>query len=182
MKVELKSNSYLLPNNTAWEDRNYQFVIGEYNDWLSPNKHDNNSQLVIVLFLDSLFTFADYNQSDNAQMETINDKLSYIVHTAKQKPNRFVILSFLYLNHQSPIPNARMSSYRMSFNDKLHHYIKTIISTHSNIFVLDMLQSFASAGLENCLSARNTYLLQCPLSFLRSLWTILEPSIDNEIN
>ena len=63
MKIEIKSTSYLLPNNTSWSSlkKNNKLVFSEYNNIFSDSKFNDGIQCeILVLFLIMVLKYCNH--------------------------------------------------------------------------------------------------------------------------
>ena len=85
MNIEIKSTSFLIPNNLSWDSLNRQNKLNfsEYNNIFNKTKFDQNSDCeIFILFLRDIINY--YKTSNNSRINEIK-KIKLIISFIEKK-------------------------------------------------------------------------------------------------
>jgi len=170
MKIEIKSTSYLLPNNTSWSSlkKNNKLVFSEYNNIFSDSKFNDGIQCeILVLFLRDII---DYYKVLKNGIKDENKKIQYIIKLIKEKisihkKKNFIISisSYYYLNH---LNSSKNKPFEKEIEMFLYKELYNLSKKHTNLYILNIDDLFSYEGHKNCFDERNYSLFRCRLSTL----------------
>ena len=170
MKIEIKSTSYLLPNNTSWSSlkKNNKLVFSEYNNIFSDSKFNDGIQCeILVLFLRDII---DYYKVLKNEIKDENKKIQYIIKLIKEKisihkKKNFIISisSYYYLNH---LNSSKNKPFEKEIEMFLYKELYNLSKKHTNLYILNIDDLFSYEGHKNCFDERNYSLFRCRLSTL----------------
>ena len=170
MKIEIKSTSYLLPNNTSWGSlkKNNKLVFSEYNNIFSDSKFNDGIQCeILVLFLRDII---DYYKVLKNGIKDENKKIQYIIKLIKEKisihkKKNFIISisSYYYLNH---LNSSKNKPFEKEIEIFLYKELYNLSKKHTNLYILNIDDLFSYEGHKNCFDERNYSLFRCRLSTL----------------
>ena len=170
MKIEIKSTSYLLPNNTSWSNlkKNNKLVFSEYNNIFSDSKFNDGIQCeILVLFLRDII---DYYKVLKNGIKDENKKIQYIIKLIKEKisihkKKNFIISisSYYYLNH---LNSSKNKPFEKEIEMFLYKELYNLSKKHTNLYILNIDDLFSYEGHKNCFDERNYSLFRCRLSTL----------------
>ena len=170
MKIEIKSTSYLLPNNSSWNSlkKNNKLIFSEYNNIFNNPKFNDKIQCeIFVLFLKDII---DYYKILKNGIKSENKKIQLIIKLIKEKisyykTKNFIISisSYYYLNH---LNSSRNKPYEKEIEAFLYKELYNLSRKHTNLYILNIDDLFSFHGLKNCFDERNYSLFRCRLSTL----------------
>ena len=170
MKIEIKSTSYLLPNNISWNSlkKNNKLIFSKYNNIFSNPKFNDKIQCeIFVLFLKDII---DYYKVLKNGIKNENKKIQLIIKLIKEKisiykKKNFIISisSYYYLNH---LNSSKNKPFEKEIEIFLYKELYNLSRKHANLYILNIDDLFSFHGLKNCFDERNYSLFRCRLSTL----------------
>ena len=168
MNIEIKSTSFLIPNNLSWDSLNRQNKLNfsEYNNIFNKTKFDQNSDCeIFILFLRDIINY--YKTSNNSRINEIK-KIKLIISfiekkiSANNKKNFiFSISSYYYFNH---INSSKNKSFEKEIEIFFYQELYKLSKKYSNLYILNIDDLFSYHGYKNCFDERNYTLFRCRLS------------------
>lgn len=168
MNIEIKSTSFLIPNNPSWESLNKQneLSFSEYNNIFNKTKFDQNSDCeIFILFLKDIIDYykiLDKNKaSEIKKIKLIVGFIEKKISTSDKKNFIFSISSYYYFNH---INSSRNKSVEKEVEICFYQELYKLSKKYSNLYILNIDDLFSYHGYKNCFDERNYMLFRCRLS------------------
>lgn len=168
MNIEIKSTSFLIPNNLSWESLNWQNKLNfsEYNNIFNKTKFDQNSDCeIFILFLRDIINYYKIlNNSRVNEIKKIKLMISFIekkISVNNKKNFIFSISSYYYFNH---INSSKNKSFEKEIEIFFYQELYKLSKKYSNLYILNIDDLFSYHGYKSCFDERNYTLFRCRLS------------------
>ncbi len=168
MQIEIKSTSYLLPENSLWDSlkQKNKLKFSDYNNIFNISKFDKtNNCEIFVFFLRDL-----YEIEDSTNLSKKKKKIKIIICFLKKKilldkKKEFIIVlsSFHYNNI---IFDSKKKTNESLIEDFFLNNLYKLSKNFENISIINIDKFFANYGYDDCFNERNYTLFRSRLSLL----------------
>ena len=168
MNIEIKSTSYLIPNNSSWGSlyKDNKLKFAEYNNIFNNSKFNQKNECeIFVLFLKDIIDYykvlKNINKSEIKKIKLIINFIEKKTSTYKKKNFIISISSYYYFNHINSSKNKPLEKETEIFFYKELYKLSKI---YPNLYILNIDDLFSFHGHKSCFDERNYSLFRCRLS------------------
>ena len=168
MQIEIKSTSYLLPENSSWDNlkKKNKLKFADYNNIFNKSRFDKTNDCeVYIFFLRDLFEL--YESKDlSFGKKKIKILISFLKKKiSSEKEKEFIVASSSYYFNNTIIESKKKTEEILLEEFFLNELYK-LSKKFRNIFILNMDKFFAIRGYNECFNERNFTLFRSRLSLL----------------
>lgn len=161
--IILSSSSYLIPDNSSWENlkKNYKLSFTNYNDWGNALIDAKQQDIfVLIIILNDLFDPFDKNKNINEPLET----LFHLLENRLLKSKEATIFFLSNKHRENIIRRARSVNAKDKLIDLIMQKFSILEKKYSHFFFINVEDEFLDIGFNNAFDSRNWYFANCHFS------------------
>lgn len=161
--IILSSSSYLIPDNSSWENlrKNYKLSFTNYNDWGNALIDAKQQDIfVLIIILNDLFDPFDKNKNINEPLET----LFHLLENRLLKSKEATIFFLSNKHRENIIRRARSVNAKDKLIDLIMEKFSILEKKYSHFFFINVEDEFLDIGFNNAFDSRNWYFANCHFS------------------
>ena len=140
-KLFISSTTYLMPSNSIWHERKFEFLFDEFNGWPLSLKKKTKNDFVLILVLKDIIVD---NSKNSEKLYVIESLLKEFL--LKNKNNNLYLLWM-------PIEND------FNLNNKVEKICKRLTKSFQSFYSMSLDSLFRENGYSKYISQRNYYLI-----------------------